>query len=184
MWLCFRHVLFAVGLAYVRMGRSFDEDLIGGAVGGLLSCVLLQPFDVIKTVRAMSLYKRLQQPNTSLKGTLRSITVAELWRGSVPTVLRTVPGSALYFYALNRIRLTSNENMSNLLSGAIARTVVGFVMMPFTVLKVRFESSDYKYSTLWNASKHIYSSNGIRGFFRAFPATAIRDAPVSLLCLL
>jgi hypothetical protein len=80
---------------------------------------------------------------------------------------RNVPGVALYFYTLTSIRTelsylpffrstyiptaaqnTTNTNRSalvklsvpgNLMAGAIARTSVGFILNPITVLKARYE---------------------------------------------
>ena len=50
-------------------------------------------------------------------------------------------------------------------------------MMPVTVLKVRYESSLYSYTSLWSAGTAILRTEGLRGFFAGFGATAIRDAP-------
>src|SRR5262249_977157 len=72
-----------------------------------------------------------------------------------PTILRNVPGTSLYFATLDRLRsamlgtwhnalLVSLDgkrltHCGNLLLGAVSRASVGFVLMPVTVLKVRFE---------------------------------------------
>lgn len=50
-------------------------------------------------------------------------------------------------------------------------------MMPITVLKVRYESNLYSYSSLFSASRDIFRTEGLRGFFAGFGATAVRDAP-------
>lgn len=116
----------------------------------------------------------------------------------MPSALRTGIGSALYFTSLNAIRqqisrrdllgqggrvqtsssvLPSLSNSANLLSGAAARTLAGFILMPLTVIKVRFESNLYSYPTVWAAAKGIKQADGMRGFFSGFGATAMRDAP-------
>lgn len=56
--------------------------------------------------------------------------------------------------------------------------------MPLTVLKVRYESSFYKYNSLAGAARDIASTEGLRGFFAGFGATAIRDAPYAGLYVL
>ena len=114
-------------------------------------------------------------------------------------------GTALYFSTLNALRqyiarsnlLTSAgivetsslnpqysssslprlSNWANLTTGAIARASVGFVVMPITVIKVRYESSLYSYKSLWGATTAIFEREGMKGFFSGFGATAIRDAP-------
>lgn len=67
--------------------------------------------------------------------------------------------------------------VGNMLSGALSRASVGFVMMPVTILKVRFESDLYAYRSLAGAASSIWKHEGIAGFFRGWGATAVRDAP-------
>lgn len=57
-------------------------------------------------------------------------------------------------------------------------------MMPITVLKVRYESNLYSYRSLFGATKDIFKTEGIRGFFSGFGATAVRDAPYAGLYVL
>ena len=71
-------------------------------------------------------------------------------------------------------RLTNTANLS---TGAIARASAGFIMMPVTVIKVRYESSLYHYTSLLSASRAIFATEGLKGFFSGFGATAVRDAP-------
>ncbi|RUS23186.1 mitochondrial carrier domain-containing protein [Endogone sp. FLAS-F59071] len=176
--------------------------LSAGAVSGLFACTVLQPLDLIKT--------RLQQQkqqhlaflkeakgkgitiaplNSTIYSTVKDIVtqngVQGLWRGTTPTIIRNVPGSAAYFFALSEIRallarasfLSSDKNRDNLVAGATARATVGFVLMPVTVVKVRYESNFYNYKSLYDAFSSIIRSDGIRGLFAGFGATAIRDAP-------
>ncbi|QGI58350.1 hypothetical protein CEK26_000477 [Fusarium fujikuroi] len=172
------------------------RHFISGLGSGVTSAVLLQPLDLLKT--------RVQQSgSSSLSATLRDLRqsqslVKSLWRGTVPSALRTGFGSALYFTSLNAIRqhahqtgilgrrlqtqgrssvLPSLTNSGNLISGAVARTFAGFVLMPLTVIKVRFESSLYSYPSIMSAANDIRRTQGWRGFFSGFGATAFRDAP-------
>ncbi len=181
-----------------------------GLSTGCLSASLLQPADLLKT--------RIQQSHsTSLTTTLRKIltgpnSLKQLWRGTLPSVIRTGFGSALYFSSLNALRqhvarsdlLTATglvdaakgdaqysssslprlSNMANMTTGAIARATAGFVMMPITVIKVRYESSLYSYDSIWGAGTAILKNEGVKGFFSGLGATAIRDAPYAGLYVL
>ncbi|EER28074.1 Mitochondrial carrier protein [Coccidioides posadasii C735 delta SOWgp] len=181
-----------------------------GLLSGLTSSILLQPADLLKT--------RVQQSRetAALLPTIRSILASPhpiqgLWRGTLPSALRTGFGSALYFTSLNTLRtavaaddpgylfrgghgskpqngnspsgvsassaLPKLSHTANLITGAVARVAAGFVMMPVTVLKVRYESDYYAYRSLWGAAKDIVRHEGVRGLFAGFGATAIRDAP-------
>ncbi|KIW63842.1 hypothetical protein PV04_08814 [Phialophora macrospora] len=180
-----------------------------GLTSGVSSAVLLQPADLLKT--------RVQQSHSSsLVTVLRSILsgphpIASLWRGTLPSALRTGFGSALYFTSLSSLRqLLANKtaattlghggaaisagksssvlpklsNTQNLITGATARVFAGFVLMPVTVIKVRYESDLYAYKSIASASRSIYASEGLKGFFSGFGATAVRDAPYAGLYVL
>lgn len=127
-------------------------------------------------------------------------------------MIRTGFGSALYFSGLNALRqhvassnilastglvvasegdlrrssssLPQLSNAANLATGAAARASAGLIMMPVTIIKVRYESSLYSYKSLWGAATAIFQSEGIKGFFSGFGATAIRDAPYAGLYVL
>lgn len=127
-------------------------------------------------------------------------------------MIRTGFGSALYFSTLNALRqhvarsniLTSTglvvasrnsgrssssslpqlSNLANLATGATARASAGLIMMPITIIKVRYESSLYSYKSIWGAGTAILKSEGIKGFFSGFGVTAIRDAPYAGLYVL
>ncbi|KAL8970697.1 MAG: hypothetical protein Q9197_003680 [Variospora fuerteventurae] len=190
---------------------SSSFHFVAGLSTGILSASLLQPADLLKT--------RVQQAHsTSLLQTFRGITqspnsLRQLWRGTLPSVIRTGFGSALYFSTLNALRqhvsrsnllasagmasivqtnprrtpssslssssssLPQLSNLANLTTGAIARASAGLVMMPITVIKVRYESNLYAYRSLLGAGSAILKHEGPRGFFSGFGATAIRDAP-------
>ncbi|PLB42510.1 putative mitochondrial carrier protein [Aspergillus candidus] len=177
-----------------------------GLFSGLTSAILLQPADLLKT--------RVQQSQTSaLLPTLKTILasphpIRSLWRGTLPSALRTGFGSALYFTSLNALRqgiaqttplanpntstitntstsaLPKLSNWANLSTGAAARVAAGFVMMPVTVLKVRYESDYYAYRSLYGAGRDIVRTEGMRGLFAGFGATAARDAPYAGLYVL
>lgn len=80
--------------------------------------------------------------------------------------------------------LVKLSNTGNLLAGAVARTFAGMTLMPLTVIKVRYESNLYSYGSIAAAGRDIFRSEGLRGFFSGFGATAMRDAPYAGLYVL
>lgn len=80
--------------------------------------------------------------------------------------------------------LVKLSNTGNLLAGAVARTFAGMLLMPLTIIKVRYESNLYSYGSIAAAGRDIYKGEGLRGFFSGFGATAIRDAPYAGLYVL
>ncbi|WVR09455.1 hypothetical protein IAU60_006522 [Kwoniella sp. DSM 27419] len=85
------------------------NHLMSGALSGLSSAVVLQPLDLLKTrvQQAGSGSEggaRKRRIRTVVKQVLREEGVPGLWRGTVPTLVRNVPGVAIYFYSLSAIR--------------------------------------------------------------------------------
>ena len=69
------------------------------------------------------------------------------------------------------------SDTAHMITGGVARTMVGTLFMPITVMKVRLESSQYQYKSIFDASRSIYKEDGPKGFFKGVVATALRDAP-------
>ncbi|KAH6678513.1 solute carrier family 25 member 38 [Halenospora varia] len=192
-----------------RAGKSSSSfHFVAGLGSGVLSAVLLQPADLLKT--------RVQQSgHSSLLVTIREISksgtsILSFWRGTLPSALRTGFGSAIYFTTLNALRqnvahsnllasigaldkrsitnhsssLPKLSNVANLTTGAIARASAGFILMPMTVIKVRYESNLFAYKSIAGAGRDIFKREGLKGFFSGFGATAIRDAPYAGLYVL
>ncbi|EGF76792.1 hypothetical protein BATDEDRAFT_14698 [Batrachochytrium dendrobatidis JAM81] len=163
-------------MASVNRQKNPTVHLAAGGVSGLVSCVLLQPLDLVfRSLANITLF-------TTLNDVVKKDGVSGLWRGTLPTILRNVPGSALYFLSVHSLRSTMErlgvtKNTSNLIAGAASRVVIGFAAMPITVVKIRYESNLYTYKSLWNSMSSIWRTEGIPGFFRGFGATILRDAP-------
>ncbi|RKP01647.1 hypothetical protein CXG81DRAFT_29705 [Caulochytrium protostelioides] len=218
-----------------------SQFILSGAFAGLVSCVALQPLDLIKT-RLQQQQQQQQQPSVTMVAsspsasrpwhriplvhTAASVVQADgvrgLWRGTTPSVLRNGPGIALYFVVLEDLRarlntlaarpavraylaaasaapaaaaagatdglltraLRGGDTLINGVSGVTARGLVSMIMMPVSVVKVRYESSWYRYPSMAHAASDIMATNGVRGFFAGAGATVLRDAPYSGLYLM
>ncbi|KAF9159334.1 hypothetical protein DFQ26_006630 [Actinomortierella ambigua] len=195
------------------MGKQKASDpvthLVGGAVSGLAACVFVQPLDVIKT----RLQQQQQAHLAFLKeggragikiaplestiwktvaGVVKEGSVLSLWRGTVPTIIRVLMAKrkldgmdqTLTSTANSTSALPKLSNTENLIAGGASRAAIGFLMMPATVIKVRYESNLYNYSSMSGAFSSIFRTEGIRGLWAGFGATALRDAPLAGLYVL
>ncbi|CUM62862.1 uncharacterized protein PRCAT00000421001 [Priceomyces carsonii] len=184
-----------------------STHLIAGGMAGLVSAVALQPFDLLKTrLQQQQLINKKYQPTIS-KELKKLTTLKDLWRGVLPSMLRTSIGSGLYFTILSSFRsrlaalktsqvaskssiLPRLSPMENLATGFVVRAIVGLITMPITIMKTRFESNIYNYNSMYEGIESIYlndekSSRGsIKNFFRGSFATLARDCPYAGLYVL
>uniref|UniRef100_A0A1E1XRY2 Mitochondrial glycine transporter n=1 Tax=Amblyomma sculptum TaxID=1581419 RepID=A0A1E1XRY2_AMBSC len=173
-------------MADVIISSPLVKSFLAGSLSGTCSTLLFQPLDLLKT--------RLQQPQAagemSRAGMLKHVIhvvknekVLGLWKGTVPSIVRCVPGVGLYFCTLHFLKTSlhmDNPNSSQaMFLGASARSIAGVVLLPVTVIKTRFESEVYHYRTMSEATRDIYRTHGIRGLYSGLIPTLIRDAPYS-----
>ncbi|KAL0575367.1 hypothetical protein V5O48_006618, partial [Marasmius crinis-equi] len=180
--------------------KNVGQQLTSGAASGFASTIALQPFDLLKTRLQQGDSLEHQRPSIyrTARGIVQTNGLRGLWRGTSPSLVRNVPGVALYMTGLTQLRtfmatspyfkgiqteetkhssvLPKLTSQGNLVSGAVARVAVGFVMNPFSVLKARFESNIYAYETLSGAFVSIVRL-GPSELLKGFSATSLRDAP-------
>jgi solute carrier family 25 protein 38 len=170
--------------------------LAAGSTSSLISTILLQPLDVIKTKQQQLLINpvsKQMEVNTKYRtmfGTLCTVVkedgIRGLWRGTAPSLCRTVPGSGVYFFMLSNIHplmkkiFQSEGSFVALLSGFSARTLATITLMPFTVIKTRFEATGTNvYKNTFDALKTIARYERLRGLYSGLLPTVLRDAPFS-----
>jgi len=162
------------------------KAFLAGSLSGTCSTLLFQPLDLVKT--------RVQQtgPSTSLVRVISTVvsqdSVRGLWRGLVPSLVRTVPGVGLYFSSMHQMKTSLCDGrptaLQSALIGSSARALSGSVMIPFTVIKTRFESRAFNYSSTAHALSSILRTEGLRGLTRGLGPTLVRDVPFSGLYLM
>lgn len=162
------------------------KSFLAGAFSGTCSTVLFQPLDLLKTriqSNAINIGSGSVRMSTVFYNVVQQDKVIGLWRGLVPSFSRTVPGIALYFSSIHamksKIQKQKLDPLESALIGAAARTVSGIIVLPFTVLKTRFESGQFHYKGMKNALVMMYQTEGARGMFSGLTATLLRDVPFS-----
>jgi len=162
------------------------KSFLAGSLSGTCSTLLFQPLDLVKTRQQVS----AKSPSLSMIRTIQTIvaqdTLAGLWRGLLPSICRTVPGVGLYFSSMHWMKSQTAgrpSTLQSLLIGATARAFAASAMIPFTVLKTRFESGSFQYRGLGSALVSIVKTEGGIGLCRGLAPTLLRDAPFSALYL-
>ncbi|ESO85786.1 hypothetical protein LOTGIDRAFT_235746 [Lottia gigantea] len=165
------------------------KSFLAGSFSGTCSTLLFQPLDLVKTRIQTSVthgnHVGMVQVFTNV---VKDEKLTGLWRGVLPSITRCVPGVGIYFSTLHYMRTkvgsADPHPLESLALGGTARCVAGVAVLPFTVVKTRFESGLYAYRSMYQALVGIYTVEGLRGLYSGLAPTLLRDAPFSGLYLM
>lgn len=141
------------------------ETFLRGAVSASIAAVLLQPFDVVRSMQQAAiagsgLGSSVGGRNPGALALAIRLVAAEgpsaLWKGLAPTLLRVAGGAGLYFSGLDALRRAlsgsgrsgsgvvggeSNAAQAarDFFAGAAARAVAALALLPVSVVKTRAE---------------------------------------------
>ncbi|XP_076866309.1 mitochondrial glycine transporter A isoform X2 [Brachyhypopomus gauderio] len=160
-----------------------------GSLSGTCSTLLFQPLDLVKT-RLQTLPSSVYPGSgrvgmvTVFLSVVRTEKLFGLWKGVSPSFVRCVPGVGIYFstyFSLKQHFFSDGGPgpAQAVVLGAGARGVAGVCMLPATVIKARFESGNYHYSSVVGAVRSVCQREGPRALFSGLTATLLRDAPFS-----
>lgn len=164
--------------------NPFIKSFLAGSISGTFSTVILQPLDLIKT-RIQSSREGHYKPKILLVigNVYHTGGILGFWKGVTPSLARTVPGVGLYFCGLynlqEKLEWSNPSPLQAIILGITSRSFAGVVLLPFTVIKTRFESTSYQYRSVTSAFGNIYKNEGYKGLFSGLSATLLRDAPFS-----
>lgn len=194
---------YDVGKRLVTYNKDSSSDLTMGqmATAGFISAIpttlVTAPTERIKVVLQTS---KNGSFITAAKQIVKQGGIGSLFKGSVATLARDGPGSALYFasYELTKSFLNNmnpksvdsdNVNIGNVcLAGGVAGMSMWIVVFPIDTIKTTLQASSSKQS-MFKVTRDIYiKRGGIKGFFpglgpallRSFPANAATFLGVEL----
>ncbi|KPM04870.1 hypothetical protein NH340_JMT00903 [Sarcoptes scabiei] len=187
--------------------RPVLKSFVIGAFSGTCSTLLFQPFDLIKTRVQNAQFSIVSEVHSSttaatnfrstsanrfipiLSDVIKNEQIIGLWRGTVPSLFRCVPGLGIHFCCLDTLQnhFCPNHKPTPLQAisfGMVSRSIASVLLIPATVVKTRYESGVFKYRNLTDALRHTYRSDGVRGLCSGLLPTLMRDAPFSGLYFL
>ncbi|KAK8752671.1 hypothetical protein OTU49_006779 [Cherax quadricarinatus] len=177
-------------LKYLSGDGQDPPPWAGGLAGGLAriwSVTVVSPFELVRTkMQAKSIsYKELVK---LLQLQITNTGIISLWRGWVPTILRDVPFSVIYWYSYEKMKKIANQRQPttnfSLFAGAVSGGIAGTLTLPLDVIKThrQIEIANFRSSgSTRHMLKNIYTQQGIKGLFsglvprlaKVMPACAI-----------
>ncbi|XP_025749736.1 mitochondrial glutathione transporter SLC25A40-like [Callorhinus ursinus] len=174
--------------------------IIAGFVARLGAVTVISPLELIRTKMQSKKfsYKELHQfvsKKVSEDGWI------SLWRGWIPTVLRDVPFSAMYWYNYEVLKkwlcaksgLYEPTFMINFTSGALSGSFAAVATLPFDVVKTQKQTQLWTYEShkismplpmsTCTIMKNIVAKNGFAGLFTGLIPRLIKIAPACAIMI-
>ncbi|KAF0852777.1 mitochondrial solute carrier family 25 (mitochondrial S-adenosylmethionine transporter) member 26 [Andalucia godoyi] len=169
--------------------RQVSQDFLAGVLGGCVAQIITHPLDTVKT--------RLQTPSFAMRyhsstvNAMCKIPVRSLFSGLTPLLVGQAPASGLYFAVYELIKTAALMHLPDqcyapivhFVAGGIGDVVSSAIIVPTEILKLRMqtydESNGAKRPRMLQEARSIYATSGIRGLYRGWFATCLRDGPYS-----
>eukprot|EP01097_Dermamoeba_algensis_P008865 TRINITY_DN6081_c0_g1_i1.p1 TRINITY_DN6081_c0_g1~~TRINITY_DN6081_c0_g1_i1.p1 ORF type:complete len:219 (-),score=68.14 TRINITY_DN6081_c0_g1_i1:271-927(-) len=169
---------------------SLPQLCASGAAAGFFASLVLCPVELIKCRLQVQQNElpRFKGPIDCLVQTLKTEGIRGLYRGYLGTMIREVPGNAIWFgvyEAVCRLQAPLNGTKDDLtlpqlmVSGAFAGMFYWLIPFPADVIKSNMQTSlsSGGQSTFFSTCQKIYRTQGIKGFYRGCGITVSRAAP-------
>ncbi|KAJ7202070.1 mitochondrial carrier domain-containing protein [Mycena pura] len=150
---------------------TFLQSLASGGLAGTAVDLLFFPVDTVKT--------RLQSP----QGFARAGGFRGIYKGVGSVGVGSAPGAAVFFATYDTLKHHSPlpahmDSATHMVSASIAEVAACLIRVPTEVIKTRAQTSSYGpgHSSL-SSAKLIVASDGVRGLYRGFGSTIMREIP-------
>jgi len=175
--------------------KNFSAGLL---VGSLEACLIVTPFEVIKTrlqkqVKVQGQELRYKGPIDVVLKVVREEGIQRMWSGNTPTVIRQGSNQAFNFMSMAILNKTLwgkeqgdgkvLEVWKTLLNGLLAGAVGPCFNCPVDVIKTRMMAQEYgkgaeiKYTGWWQAAKLIAKEEGVPALWKGLIPRLTRLAP-------
>ena len=169
-----------------------------GIIGSSIGKTFCHPIDTIKARLQVWLGTTYKQGEGSIiintaKDVIKNDGIAGLYKGLPTSIIGGIPAAFIYFgsYELwkkNTLQfefLQRHSFISYLSAGMFAETMAWIIFVPVDVLKERLQVQSklkvYHYTSDINAFSQVFKTEGLRGLYKAYPATVLSFGPFSAL---
>ena len=193
---------FGYGLGQSMQRKTPDEKLslfqigLAGALSGLFSPLVMAPGERIKVLLQTQdhLNPKYKGTGDAFKKVYQEGGIRSVYRGTVATLLRDVPGSFAYFAGYEYIKrmLTpagadpkSLNPLAVTFAGGMAGIFNWLVAIPADVLKSRFQMAPAgKYNGIRDVLKELLAKEGPLALYKGIGAVMVRAFPANASCFL
>ncbi|XP_065201738.1 probable mitochondrial glutathione transporter SLC25A40 isoform X2 [Planococcus citri] len=161
--------------------------LVAGCTARIWSVAIVSPLELIRT-KMQSEKLNYLQTNEAVRSLIHYHGIGGLWKGMLPTLLRDVPFSGIYWVTYEKIKSYTNQDGSSFvfsfIGGSISGAIAATVTTPFDVVKTLYQINFIDKEIMTGHSptvlmtlKRIYETNGLPGLFSGIVPRLIKIVP-------
>lgn len=203
--LCNVPLVYAILLSSYEAGRiaqgigfheqmSISQSALSGGWAGMASCIVLTPMEMVKCQMQMEMGSQSAKRATAMQTTkaiIKNHGVKGLYKGNLITVLREIPGVAVYFASYEYFKMLieakfGETHWNPLVAGGLAGFLSWVVSYPQDAVKTKLQCDlgpvkmypSHKWlkdGGIISCTKDIWRTDGMPGFWRGFSACALRS---------
>ena len=150
---------------YYSFNYYDNRRILFGPIAGIVESICMQPLDTMKVLKQSNQYTNfsthIKEPRT-------------LYKGFTPFTSQMFIKYFLRFTAFELFKSKNDAMLQNFGAGICAGFVESLFITPFELVKTNLQTTKNKYPI--SVIKDLYSSNGIKGLYRGFSTTCIRQS--------
>ncbi len=168
------------------MDHGIWINVLAGMTNGILVVLVGYPLDLIKARLQTGMYTSTW---TCFKGTIKNEGILGLYRGSaMPLVSHIVKRSMQYPLAesmKSKMNVREKSIYTNYVIGLVNGITGPVIGTPLQLVKISMQTNisskndgvnaNPNFANSYKCIKHIYNAHGLKGFYRGFIPTAIKD---------
>lgn len=151
--------------SYDFLRDNIQSPFLRGLSSGLLTTAVVVPFERLKIISQIA--------NQSTLASFKEMTLKSLYRGWTPTLFREVPGYGIYFSVYEQFKSPHTNPIRSFGIGAACGASAWLMIYPSDPIKTLMQKDNVG---IVHSIRKIYSTYGIRGFYRGFTFGIIRAA--------
>jgi len=167
---------------------------VSGAISRSIAVTLVSPIDLIRTKMQSKPLSTTELTN-SIKTSVRYEGIKSMYIGWLPTMLRDVPFSMVYWYLYENCKQNIHFQslfIKSFVSGVSSGAISAILTQPFDVIKTKRQimlgekflfGKSAKHTSLPHIVKEIARNNGLSGFFVGLTPRCLKVAPACAIMI-
>lgn len=183
---------FAGAVLTALPGGDFKKQVLASSLGSIAVVAALNPLFVLKVRVQNSSDTRRGFPVliNEMKSVYQSKGIRGFWSGGGTGLLMSIPNTVVYMSAYEESKILISSVLSTSdssvvrsfspgIAGALARMISVTAIAPFELVRTVQASGENK--AFVQVARDVISANGIKGLYRGWTPTILRDCPFSAM---